>query len=172
MSFIPMNIFWLHRQLSKNAEYYHNKHVIKIILEIAQMLWAVHHRYGLADNIPVKVYRATHAKHPCTLWCGDSLGNYRLAAKMGIALCLEYTFRYEKQHKCQEIIEWLLTNPPANIPISGKISCPPLCMPEEFQCPQKPVTSYRKYYLAQKINEKSAWTKRPRPAFAAFKQKQ
>lgn len=163
-----MNIFWLHRLLSKNAEYYHDKHVVKIILEIAQMLWAAHHSYGLPEpdgGIPVKVYRKSHENHPCTKWCRENSANYQRAADMGLALCSEYTFRYGKQHKCQVIIEWLRQNPPAAIPRRDKYTCPPLCMPDEYKRNKKPVESYRRYYVGEKINEKTSWKKRKQPNF-------
>lgn len=162
-----MNIFWLHCLLAKNAEYYHDKHVVKIILEITQMLWSVYHHYGLPqlENVPVKVYRQTHKNHPCSKWCRENVANYKKAAEMGLALCSEYTFRFGKQHKCQEIIEWLLLNPPDTIPESGQVTCPPLCMPEQYKRTGKPIESYRRYYIGEKINENTRWKKRKQPRF-------
>ena len=65
-----MNIFVLHDDPVVAAQMMCDKHVVKMILESNQMLSTVARKYG--HDAP---YRSTHAKHPCTLWTGDSLLN-------------------------------------------------------------------------------------------------
>ena len=49
-----MNIFYLHSDPIKAAQIQYNKHVVKMILESAQMLCTAHHHYGAGDNVPYK----------------------------------------------------------------------------------------------------------------------
>lgn len=67
-----MNIFVLDYTPQKAAEYHCDKHVVKMILESAQILCAVHHKNG-DSNVP---YKLTHKNHPCTIWAGESRSNY------------------------------------------------------------------------------------------------
>ena len=74
-----MNIFMLHMNTEENVKLHCDKHVVKMILEYAQMLSTAHRLidgpYGL--YIDEKVYRATHDNHPCTIWVRDNCANYR-----------------------------------------------------------------------------------------------
>jgi hypothetical protein len=58
-----MNIFYLNSDPKKAAVIQYNKHVVKMILESAQMLCTAHHHYGSAElNYPmVKVPYKTSA---------------------------------------------------------------------------------------------------------------
>lgn len=42
-----------------------------------------------------------------------SAANYRWLVAYGREICQEYTHRYQKQHACQEHVEWLAANEPA-----------------------------------------------------------
>ena len=96
-----MNIFVLDECPIISAQMQCDKHVVKMPLETAQMLCSVWHRYGLGDKVP---YREAHKNHPCTLWAGDSAENYEWLWHHGMELCFEYTRRYNKIHKCQQVI--------------------------------------------------------------------
>jgi hypothetical protein len=48
-----------------------DKHIIKMILESAQILCTVRWSKGLYAP-----YNPTHTKHPCVLWAKSSLQNY------------------------------------------------------------------------------------------------
>lgn len=146
-----MNIFILDLDPGKAAEYHCDKHVVKMVLETAQML----------STISGGPYKATHAAHPCTKWAAETNMNYRWLVRLGQALAAEYTFRYGKVHKCIEVIEALRSPPPA-IP-GGTLTPFALAMPEEFKC-NNPVTAYREYYRATKAHL-GVWTKRPTPDF-------
>lgn len=142
-----MNIFVLHPNPVEAAQMQCDKHVIKMCLETAQMLSTV-------SNGP---YKPTHAKHPCTLWAGSNLTNYGWLVKHGLALCEEYTHRYGKRHKCQDIIESLAI-PPDHLPVG--ITPFAQCMPDECKHID-PIMAYRQYYHTKAAFAK--WTKRAAP---------
>ena len=67
-----MNIFHLHKVPKVCAKYHCDKHVVKMILETAQMLSTAYQRHcGLDDDL----YQTCISKHPMTIWVGDSGGN-------------------------------------------------------------------------------------------------
>jgi len=80
-----------------------DKHVVKMVLETAQMLCAAYEN-GEAP------YRRAHYNHPCTIWARESAENYLWLVEHGLALCEEYTARYGKTHKSEAIINWCLDN--------------------------------------------------------------
>ena len=59
-----MNIFYLSHDPDKAARVMYNRHVVKMILESAQLLCTAHHEYGNHD-VP---YKSTHKNHPSAIW--------------------------------------------------------------------------------------------------------
>lgn len=151
-----MNIFVLDVIADKAAEYHCDKHVVKMPLETAQILSTVHWRYG--NEAP---YKPTHENHPCTLWAGQTVENYRWLYKLGIALCREYTYRYERQHACERVIK-LLMAPPLGLTARGFTTFAK-AMPEQY-IGHSVVESYRLYYQQDKAKI-SSWTRRKIPFF-------
>jgi hypothetical protein len=166
-----MNIFFLAWCAEECAQCYSDKHVVKIILEIAQMLYCAHHMLG-GNTLPANAYKATHKYHPMSVWVRECSANYVFACKLGKALCAEYTVRYAKMHKTERHIDWLAANKPAfvdtprakmqktdtvfgNSMIDGTTPIP-LCMPPEFHC-EDAVESYRKYYKGPEKREINVW---------------
>jgi hypothetical protein len=49
-------------------------------------------------------YKSTHANHPSNLWARETRKNWLWLHEHGMALCKEYTKRYSKIHKCQQIL--------------------------------------------------------------------
>lgn len=152
-----MNIFVLDRDVRKCAEYHNDKHVVKMILESAQLLCGVHHM--VEENTDEVPYRLSHKNHPCSIWARENISNYLWLCELGLELCKEYTHRYEKRHKSQDVIEWCLINLP-NIP-EEDFTEPPKAMPEEYKVDDV-VQSYRNYYLGEK-KYFSKWKKREVP---------
>ena len=138
-----MNIFFLDWDVEKNAQYHCDKHVVKMILETAQLLCGVHH---MTNGVYVP-YKLSHKNHPCAIWARESLTNYLYLGELGLELSREYTHRYGKKHKSQEIIEWCLMNKP-QIQDNG-FTTPPKAMPDEYKT-EDVIESYRKYYLGAK----------------------
>ena len=108
-----MNIFILDNNITKCAEYHCDKHVVKMILETAQLLCtAVREKYeqrGLyTDDIP---YKSTHLNHPSTIWVRESFSNFNWLLRLGFALCNQFEVRYTgKEHKTKNVLRWLVRN--------------------------------------------------------------
>jgi hypothetical protein len=147
-----MNIFFLDFDTTKCAKYHCDKHVVKMILETAQLLCGVHHMTPQLPNnyrttteqVP---YKLSHKNHPCAIWSRESLSNYLYLCDLGLELCKEYTYRYGKRHKSQDVIEWCIINKP-NIKDIG-FTTPPKAMPEEYKVIDV-IESYRNYYREAK----------------------
>ena len=68
-----MNIFHLHKDPKICAEYHCDKHVVKMILETAQMLSTAYHNNFIYNY---NLYKTAFPKHPMTIWVGDSGANF------------------------------------------------------------------------------------------------
>ena len=115
-----MNIFILSDNPVDAAIQHNDKHVVKMILESAQLLSTAHRildgtetiiqrpyksgkRAGQMHNVKVwklpdwrdeKLYQATHSNHPCAVWCRESVANYQWLWELLSALTDEYYYRY------------------------------------------------------------------------------
>lgn len=173
-----MNIFALANDPRQAAEWMVDKHVLKMVLETAQLLSTAHRiidgeeyigssksgrkakRWLLPDDREQHLYSATHINHPSAVWARASNNNYNWLYCHFHALCKEYTHRYGKIHKCQDMYHWLCT-PPRNIPVGYKTQVTP-AMPEQYKVGADSVASYRKYYREAK-KDLHKWTKREPP---------
>jgi len=154
-----MNIFILDTDVKKCAEYHNDKHVVKMILESAQLLCGVHHMTESSmDYVP---YKLSHKNHPCSIWARENMSNYLWLCELGLELCKEYTHRYGRRHKSQEVIEWCIENRP-KIP-EDDFTTPPKAMPEEYKV-NDVVQSYRNYYIGEKKSF-SKWKNRDSPVW-------
>ena len=163
---VAMNIFYLHTDPKKAAEYHCDKHVVKMIIESAQMLYCAHWVLN-PENLPENAYKLAHKNHPSSIWVRESYDNYMWLCHLAWWLCREYQFRYgnQKSHKTEAHIEWLLANPPESIPVIGYTPLR-LAMPNEYKR-EDPVESYRLFYVESKLKERNIvkYTKRPWPEF-------
>ena len=99
------------------AEYLDDKRVVKMILETAQLLSTAHHLNNTTLDCS-KIYKPTHANHPCAVWVREAVGNYRWTWLHLQALCNEYTNRYKRIHKTElDMLNILHTAP--DIPDTG-----------------------------------------------------
>ena len=151
-----MNIFLLDTDTKKCAQYHCDKHVVKMILETAQLLCGVHH---MTNQITEAPYKLSHRNHPCSIWARESLSNYLYLCELGLELCKEYTYRYGKRHKSQDVIEWCLINKP-NI-ADKEFTEPARAMPDEYKS-NCVVESYRNYYIGEK-SKIAVWKNRETP---------
>ena len=145
-----MNIFALSRSPRKAAQFHCDKHVVKMILETAQLLYSAH--WVVGTPLPSGAYRKTHVNHPCSIWVRTTIENYRWLCALGTWLCIEYTFRYGKRHKTQLHIEWLTMNEPI-VPCGGRTPFVQ-AMPEQYKH-EDSVAAYRAYYLHNKLIERN-----------------
>ena len=169
---MTMNIFILDQSPQIAAEYHCDKHVVKMILESAQMLSTAHWLQALKmfnkdisdfkrvrdakeflyANLKESMqppYKITHVRHPCTIWTTESMGNYVWHVKLLFYLCGEYTKRYGKIHKTAQYIKWFVDNRPYQIPKTGMTPFK-ICMADEYKVSADPVECYKEYYIKDK----------------------
>jgi hypothetical protein len=160
-----MNIFFLNWNPRKAAEYHCDKHVVKMIIETAQLLYTAHWVLE-TPNMPSNAYKLSHKNHPSAIWARESLSNYLWLCSLGWWLCKEYQFRYgeTKVHKTEAHILWLLNNHP-KIHIQA-ITTVRQAMPDEYKMPD-PIEAYQKYYIEAKLKKRGIvkYTKREAPEF-------
>jgi len=156
-----MNIFVLCLDTKKCAEYHVDRHVVKMIIELAQLLCSAHIILdGVTEIEGTPIYKLTHKNHPCAIWTRQSSSNYEWLYSLFYDLCEEYTFRYGKIHLCETKLRDVLVFTPNNIPKTGLTDFA-LAMPDEYKT-NDPVESYRNYYRMGKAHL-SSWKKRPVP---------
>lgn len=175
-----MNIFYIDRNPVQAAKWMVDKHVVKMILETAQLLSTAHR---VMDGLCVEVslynpktlrirkkkvwvldddrndilYNATHINHPSAVWARTSVENYCWLADHLLALGDEYTHRYGKQHLSIKKLGYILQSPPYNLR-DYEMTEMPSCMPDEYKVSADPVLNYREYYKHGKANLHK-WTK-------------
>lgn len=158
-----MNIFFLHLLPAICAAMHCDKHVVKMIIETAQILSAAHWLSG--SKAPYSLTRNNNNK-PMN-WARASILNYRWLVQLGLYLCQEYTLRYGKVHKTQEILEWLRDNEP-KLPVTKELTMFVPAVPEEYIRTNDDdewdgvIESYRAYYVYDK-RYFAKWTKREVP---------
>ncbi len=155
-----MNVFYLDKDPTHAAAMMVDRHVVKMILESAQMLSTAHRL--LDDNPPEELYKATHKNHPSSVWVRQSDQHYRWLMYHLVGLAEEYTYRYGKTHATTRLFP-LLKQLPKNIPQNG-FTQPPSCMDPKYVISADAVENYRNYYKLGKTHLHS-WTKRPPPTW-------
>lgn len=173
-----MNTFVLSLDPNKAARFHCNKHVVKMILESAQMLCAAHWIHLLkSHNKTVNVFKRirdaqqwayehtakelqppwkmSHLRHPCTIWTAENISNYKWQLSLCQALLAEYSIRYQRNHKTEHEAKWLAKNMPAGIS-NSYLSDFPVCMKDEYKVADEHgiinvVESYRNYYIKDKV---------------------
>jgi hypothetical protein len=177
-----MNIFILDNDPVQAAQQQCDKHVVKMIVESAQMLSTVHRMvdgvmerrpsksgsmlqyYKLDDHREDVLYKACHYNHPSTVWTRESDQNYRWHYKHFIALCDEYTYRYGKVHATDTKLRKILSNLPHKITQTTVMTPFKLAMSSNPECIfEDAVKSYRAFYQTKQERFKMLWTKRKQP---------
>ena len=122
-----MNIFYLSDHPHLCAEFHCDKHVVKMILETAQMLSTAHHELD-GENAIEGIYKATHKNHPSNVWVRENYG---------------------KIHATHRLLDSLNTRPKniSGMPVPTE---PPQCMPDEYKVEGDSIQAYRNYYMGEK----------------------
>lgn len=185
-----MNIFYLDYDPVESARAHLDKHVVKMILEYAQLLSTAHRiidgtqviekkyvngslparwrnvkRWKLDDDRDQLIYTATHVNHPSAIWAREHIVNYNYLYKLFVATCDEYTYRYGKVHLTDSKLRNILKDPPKNIFYDHETRVwrgPTPAMPDECKVPGDHLASYRKYYIDKKA-DMAKWTNREPP---------
>lgn len=152
-----MNVFRLDNDPRQAARDHCDKHVVKMIVESAQLLSAAHP----PDAPGIYKYSKSQAGHPCAIWVRGSINNYAWLYRLGVGLCIEYTERYKRTHATQALFEKPLRALPdlPNVPETPM----PQCMPEQYKGPDS-VVAYRRLYVGDKIRF-ARWAHSARPAW-------
>jgi hypothetical protein len=185
-----MNIFYLHFDPKTCAQYHCDKHVVKMIIEYAQLLSTAHRildgteyieqkyvqgsfparwrkmkRWKLDDHREPILYKASHINHPSGVWVRQSLDHYQWLWNLASELCQEYRHRYggekDKQHKTSLVIQ-KLSFAPDNIARNGLFTEPPQAMPVDAKIPGDSISAYRNYYKMYKTRF-ATWKNREIP---------
>lgn len=178
-----MNIFALSPVPEVAAKWHCDKHVVKMIVEAAQMLSTAHRildgdlerrpsksgktmskYWKLPDSREDLLYKAVHAGHPSTLWTMESHSNYKWHYQLFKCLCKEYTYRYGKVHSTEVKLLEILKTPPSNIKISYMTPFA-LAMGSNPECinHDDPVGSYQQFYQTKQDRFDMVWSKRETP---------
>lgn len=147
-----MNIFILDNDPVMAAQYYCDKHVPKMIVEVYQQMGSALRRHGAKDHqMPItqsgKALKGGYHNHPCTRWVGDTKTNFAWTAIHGKELCKEYTKRYGKVHFCRDGIHHM-ANMFDMLP-NGPQTPYAQAMPDDYKN-EDAVLAYRHYYWYDK----------------------
>lgn len=155
-----------------------DRHVVKMILETAQLLSTAHRvldgeeivgksktgrsvkRYILHDERDTIMYQATHINHPSAIWTRTAVENYLWLVEHFYALLEEYKYRYQKTHKCTDLA-YYLQSPPQNLREFDQTEMP-CAMDVKYIVAKDPVVNYRNYYKMGK-SDLHKWTRRAPP---------
>lgn len=168
-----MNIFFIDRCPIKSAQQLCDKHVVKMVLETAQMCSTAMHDWHSSPDTMVdyptdllkNIYKPAYQNHPMTKWVRDLNCNLVWAIRHGLAIGEEYKYRYDKDHNSTSILQkikdymehmgwWIILE-------DNRHSKPPQCMPDEYKCDDY-VEAYRNYYRKDKAHILK-WTNREKP---------
>lgn len=153
-----MNIFILDEDLKENAKYYCDQHLVKMILETAQILCTV-----VTLNGGEAPYKPTHPNHPCTRWVMRNGHHWDFLILLVTALNDEYKKRFNKvkNHKSYDVI-CNLVKPKytINYPIKEYVS---VTKKVENLPLRETVMAYRKFYKEKSLKFNMRWTGRKEP---------
>lgn len=151
-----MNIFAVDKTPDFAARQLCDKHVVKMILESAQILSTVHHLID-GDSCRDGLYKATHIHHPSVVWVAERAEHYNWLSVHLEALCDEYSDRYGRCHKTQEdgIVSRLIYAPKKQKFYNGEALPLTVAMAPEFKFFDVKnwddvTTAYRLYYVLDK----------------------
>lgn len=145
--------------------YHVDRHVVKMILEISQLLCTALWLAPDFDPENPPPYKKTHENHPSAIWTRASKANWKWLKKLGLALCEEYTYRYGKVHKTEEVLRKIKC---PNLP-NKEFTFPPQAMPDEYKH-KNSIVAYRNYYILGKAHlhlkkKGHCWKNRNPPPF-------
>lgn len=182
-----MNIFVLDENPVIAAQLQCDKHVVKMIVESAQMLSTTHRmldgkqvrndkgvlvkKWSFHNEYEDIYYKSVHTAHPCTVWTMQSDMNYNWHYAHFVALCDEYTYRYGKIHATDKLLREPLSVMPKNIKYRDMTQFA-LAMNANPECIHynDPVRSYREYYQTKQDRFSMVWSKRSIPEWFKVKE--
>ncbi len=150
-----MNIFILDKDINKCARFHCDQHVVKMILESAQILCTALNKKGFTTP-----YKSTHEKHPCVLWAEESYDNFLWLSKLAFALNNEYKYRYKKtvNHNSINVLNEIKEIKFESLGLTEFAQA----MPDQYKVTGNAVSAYRSFYLGEKMKF-AKWTRRKPP---------
>lgn len=163
-----MNIFRLDDCPTRSAQLQCDKHVVKMIVESAQMLSTAHRlidgrkigKLWVHPHLDDVLYKASHVNHPCNIWVREGVENYHWLSKHFEALCKEYTHRYGKIHATWRRLGGPLFSTPSKLPQG---STPFRMAVGEHPWKGSIVETYRSFYCTKQERMSMVWSKREIP---------
>jgi len=179
-----MNIFFLSTSQSKCAEYLHDRHVVKMTTETAQLIctyinakmanedWMARFSHLIEPSQSI-LYKSTHQNHPCQVWLRESEANFCWLVGLLESLIQEYDHRFKRASNffsarnihtiaLRIIAQYTNANDEAL-----ELTLPALAMPPQYKVLggiTEVIKSYRHYYAAEKIFQSHVkWTRRELP---------
>ena len=155
-----MNIFILDQTPELSAESHCDKHVVKMILESAQIASTALHLNGVTDPV---MYKIAHKGHPCCIWAAENARHLRYVIELGLSLCMEYRLRYNKVHASERVLISLskYTRP------SPRPKYYAVCMAEPYRtegwAPHLPLDETIRFYRQYYHLAKAGFAKWPTP---------
>jgi hypothetical protein len=159
-----VNVFILDENPALAARYHMDVHVVKMVLESAQLLSTCFLHFDIVGD-KSKVYKPTHLNHPCSVWLRESFSNVVWLYQLLKELLYEYTYRFGRIHACSRLVPYFsrcLTKLSKQQLDTG-LSPFAQAMPDEYRN-ECPVVAYRTYYLEKKVYMKRAGWNKNRPA--------
>lgn len=159
-----MNVFILDENPALAARYHMDVHVVKMVLESAQLLSTCFLHFDIVGD-KSKVYKPTHLNYPCSVWLRESFSNVVWLYQLLKELLYEYTYRFGRIHACSRLVPYFsrcLTKLSKQQLDTG-LSPFAQAMPDEYRN-ECPVVAYRTYYLEKKVYMKRAGWNKNRPA--------
>lgn len=163
-----MNVFVCDNHPGKAARALADRHVVKMVLESAQLLSTVAHLKGIHF---LGQYKATHSHHPCVVAMLENHDYLVWVAQHSVSLLLEYAIRFNKRHQSTTTI----TNAIIALDLyvgdltelnSEQLERFPKAVFDEFKL--LPVTEAYRFHLKKKYLElwkpnQAKWTNRKKP---------
>jgi len=159
-----MNIFYLDQDPEIAASYHCDAHVIKMILEYAQIMCTNFHLTQSEELInSTELYKPTHKNHPCTIWARESFDNTTWLFECMNELNNIYKAKSKRDHKSFLVGGRAYVRMDINKFPDDTLTNPPQAMPDIFRL-EDTVEAYRKYYKEDKsLNKWFKYTYNNRP---------
>jgi len=160
-----MNIFFLIVNDDEACARAHcDKHLQKMIIELAQMLYSAHHLAGTVFPAWATVYKLAYKHHPMTKWVALTNANYQKTLQLALALADEYKYRFPgRTHKTighlKGFLSFCFPHP------HDKIGAWELTIPKNLKSWEDVQKDFQQVYRGKTQIMKMQFTHRPIPSF-------
>ena len=158
-----MNRFIIDKEPEAIAQQLCDQHIIKMVLEEAQMLNTAVRLHAPEFAEEAGLYKIAYKNHPCTQWARETRVNYRYAVRLMKAMNDEYMWRYPKRsdgtvntgHASMRHFD-ALVEAEKYIPDLSNFKTPhPQCFSGHDDCKtheEWPIRAYRAFYALDKMS--------------------